>query len=131
MSMRSSPFYADALALWVLAGSWCCAQDSERDTGRVPIDVMPGLGVIAWRDALDLLVGSGLWQVPDGDAAEFKDWHLWNGMQAKQNRNRELARVRKEKERKLKCERGEHDRHCPSETCPRKRGSRSGSRRVT
>jgi hypothetical protein len=126
MSMRRSPHYADAVALWTLAGSWCCAQDAERDNGRVPIDVLPALGVTAWRDGLDLLVESGLWEIPDGDAATFHDWNVWNGQDAKQNRSRELARLRKQTERQRKCEAGRHDRHCPSETCPKKAARRAG-----
>jgi hypothetical protein len=124
MSMRRSPYYTDAVALWALAGSWCCGQAVEQYDGRVPLDVLPALGVTAWRDALDLLVEAGLWEVPDGDAVLFHDWHVWNGAEAKHNRSNEQARIRTAAWRKRKCERGEHDRHCPSETCPKKAAKR-------
>jgi hypothetical protein len=123
MRMRREPAYTDAVALWTLAGSWCASQTVEQHTGRVPLDVLACLGVPGWRDALDLLVLVGLWELPPDidDAAAFHDWEQWNGVDARHNRSREQTRIRQQAHRKRKCERGEHDRHCPSDTCPRKR----------
>jgi hypothetical protein len=120
MRMRRSPAYSDAVALWTLSGSWCCSQDVERFTGKVPLDVLASFGVPGWRDGLDLLVDVGLWEVPDGDAAAFHDWGDWNGIDGREYRSKEKTRQRVEVYRRRKCERGEHDRHCPSDTCPKK-----------
>lgn len=120
MRMRTSPHYADAVALWVLAGSWCCQQDAERWTGRIPLDVLGQLGVPSWRDGLDLLVETGLWEIPDGESTQFHDWDDWNGIDGREYRSKEQARLRQEIHRRKKCESGDHDRHCPSATCPKK-----------
>lgn len=126
MLMRGSPYYTDAVALWTLAGSWCCDQEDEWITGRVPIGVLAGFGVKRWQKALDLLVQVGLWDMPDGDAAHFHDWDHWNGPQAKLNRSREKTRKRTADWRLRKCKDGDHDPHCPPDTCPKKRASGDG-----
>lgn len=123
MRMRASPYYCDAVALWTLAGSWCCDQEDEQHTGTIPLDVLDSLGVKRWKKALDLLVAVGLWEIPNGDVAQFHDWPHWNGPEARANRSREKGRKRTADWRIRKCERGEHDGHCPPETCPEKQGA--------
>lgn len=135
MLMRSSPHYAEALALWVLAGSWCCDQEAEQHTGEFPRDVLGGFGITDWREACDLLVRVRLWDARGEDTVRFHDWPHWNGTDAKFNRSREQTRQRKERQRKRDCEQGKHSKDCPPDTCPRKyakqAASRSASRRVT
>lgn len=118
--MRRSPTYSDALALWLLAGSWCCAQDVERFSGKVPLDVLASFGVPGWRDGLDLLVEVGLWEVAVDECAAFHDWDMWNGIDGKEWRSKEQARLRKQAQRIRDCESGKHSKDCPPETCPKK-----------
>jgi hypothetical protein len=125
MKMRRSPAYAEAVALWVLAGSWCCSQDGERFSGKVPLDVVASFGVPGWRDGLDLLVDVGLFEVPDGECAAFHDWDAWNGVGGKEYRSKEQARIRQQNHRLKKCQNGTHSKDCPPETCPKKLARRS------
>jgi len=120
LSMRRSPAYGDAVALRTLSGSWCAGQVHESLTGRIPVDVVASFGIPGWSDALDLLVKVGLWEVPDGDAAQFHDWEMWNCLDGKANRSREQTRVRVERYRKRQCDIGQHSKDCPAETCPEK-----------
>jgi hypothetical protein len=129
--MRESPHYADAVAMWTLAGSWCCGQEIERNTGVVPIGVLTTLGIACWRCGADTLTDYGLWEYRADGSVAFHDWHIWNGPDAKVNRSREQARIRQENRRIRRCQRGIHDKECPPETCPKKIAKRAASRIVT
>jgi hypothetical protein len=135
LSMRRSPAYADALAVWTLSGSWCAGQLHENLTGQVPVDVVASFGITGWQDGLDLLVKVGLWEVlPDGDTVQFHDWEMWNGPGGKANRSREQTQLRVHRYRLGVCEGGEHSKDCPTtdmdghpRTCP----ARAAKKRVT
>lgn len=113
MRLRRSPYYTSALTLWLLAGSWCSGQTKEQYTGRIPLDVLASFGVADWEEATNALIAAGLWEDLDDDAVSFHDWDNWNGTNAQHNRSKEQTRLRVERHRLAKCQRGDHDRHCP------------------
>lgn len=59
---------ADAVALWVRAGSWCGNQLTD---GVIPAEILPVLG--AKKRAITELVFAGLWLITD-DGYQFHDW---------------------------------------------------------
>jgi hypothetical protein len=120
MRLRRSPCFERALALWVLSMSWCCAQEQERYTGVVPVDLMASFGITDWESAAAALVDVGLWEHVDEDHAKFHDWSTWNGIAGKEFRSKEATRRRTAAYRLRKCESGEHSKDCPPETCPKK-----------
>jgi hypothetical protein len=113
LALRASPHYADAVALWTLAGSWAAGQERERWTGRVPLPVLDVLGIAASRDALDALVDAELWTC-DGDAVTFHEWDRWNGTGGREHRSKEQAAERKRAQRMRDCRNGRHSKDCPT-----------------
>lgn len=103
MRLRRSEHYADAIALWALAGSWCTGDETSKHTGHVPLDVLAGLGVRDWEFAVQALVGVRLWEeTDDPEVVAFHDWDFWNGPNAKTKRleaRREADRVRQQRRR--------------------------------
>lgn len=107
MKLRRSESYCQAIALWTMAGSWCCAQERERDTGVIPIDVLASFGIPSWQQAMDALVLAGLWELCDDcgdDAVQFHDWDHWNVPGAaerrlEESRSKTRDRVRRHRER--------------------------------
>jgi hypothetical protein len=118
--MRESPFYADAVALWTLAGSWCAGQEDARNTGQVPWSVLGTFGIPTWKDAAETLTEYRLFETSQPGVVQFHDWPIWNGPEAEVNRSREQARIRQENRRIRRCQRGIHDKDCPPETCRKK-----------
>lgn len=127
LRLRRGEHYAAAVAIWTLALSWCCAQEQERFTGKIPYDVLAGFGIPDWEKAAAALIDVGLWDAVDIDTARFHDWGDWNGIGGKEYRAKENARLRQQAHRKARCEAGQHDRHCPSDTCPRKLARAAGN----
>lgn len=127
LRLRRSKHYSTALALWTLAGSWCTAQEQERFTGQVPLDVLATFGLPDWFEATEALVNVTLWERPDDEHIDFHDWDEWNGIGGKEYRSKEQTRLRQQAHRKKKCDSGKHDRHCPSETCPKKADKEAGN----
>lgn len=141
MRLRRSGHFADALAVWLIAGCWAARDPEANVDGRVPIDVLAASGIPGWQDALDALVAVELWTC-DGENVVFHDWSEWNGPNAKHNRSTEQTRLRTIRYRLQKCRDGRHDRHCPRVdadgepwSCPKRekqapsagaRGSRAG-----
>lgn len=122
LRLRRKPEYPTALALWTLAGSWCTAQEQERFTGVVPLDVLDTFGLPDWFAATEALIEVELWERSDDDHVRFHDWDDWNGIGGKEYRSKEQARLRQQAHRKRKCDAGQHDRHCPAETCSKRNG---------
>lgn len=120
LRLRRSPYYPHAIALWTLAGAWCCGQKQETFTGEVPFDVLATFGVPDWFEAAKALIEVGLWERADDDTARFHDWNDWNGIGGKEYRSKEQTRLRTAAYRQRRCEAGDHDRHCPSDSCPKK-----------
>jgi hypothetical protein len=120
LRLRRSQHYAQAVALWTLSLSWCCDQEQERFTGTIPCDVLNTFGIPDWFDAAELLSHVGLWEPLGDDAYQFHDWGDWNGIDGKEFRSKEQARLRQQAYRKRKCEGGTHTKDCPPETCPKK-----------
>jgi hypothetical protein len=113
LALRASPHYVSAVALWTLAGTWAAGQDRERWTGTVPVHVLDLFGIPASRDALDALVGVGLWEC-DGDSVAFHDWDTWNGAGSREHRARTGAAERKHAQRLRDCAAGRHSKDCPT-----------------
>jgi len=113
MTLRRSSHYAEAVALWTLAGSWACGQDVERFTGQAPVDVLASLGVVDWQQALDALVLVGLWDC-NGEAVTFHDWDAWNGTGSREHRSKEQSRKRSHAYRLRQCQAGQHSKDCPA-----------------
>ena len=85
----------EAMALWVLALSWCCAELTD---GFVPSD-MPEL-LIPGGDAMaDKLVSVGLWERTD-DGFRFHDWHEFQPSAASVKQARDAAKDRMQRIRK-------------------------------
>lgn len=131
LRLRREPEYPTAVALWTLAGSWCTSQEQERFTGVLPLDALATFGLPDWYSAAEKLVSVGLWEHVDDEHIRFHDWDDWNGIGGKEYRSKEQARLRQQAHRKRKCDDGQHDRHCPNDTCPKKlaqTASNGGSR---
>jgi hypothetical protein len=62
--------FAEAVALWALAGSWCASQLTD---GRVPAHQLRRLAPFKAREAAAELVRVGLWD-PCDDGYQFRDW---------------------------------------------------------
>jgi hypothetical protein len=106
MKLRRSECFSQAIALWTLAGSWCCAQERERQTGVVPYDVLASLGIPSWQQAMEALILAGLWDLEAGEdeAIRFHEWDHWNVPGAAERRLEEARekgreRVRRHRER--------------------------------
>jgi hypothetical protein len=87
----------DAMALWVIAGSWCADQLTD---GFVP-DYMAARLVPGGADMADRLVDAGLWvpDVCDGDEGfRFKDWDEYQPTRDDVEARRERDRKRKTKQ---------------------------------
>ena len=112
-----------AIALWTLAGAWCCQQQTNRYTGRVPVHALRQWGdKAALTASAGLLVDVGLWvPVADSDgvlaAWEFHDWSDWNGPDARAHRNRTQTAERQRQKRWSDCRTGvKHSKDCPTQT---------------
>jgi hypothetical protein len=87
MRLRRSEYYAQAVAVWCLSGSWCSGDDAAKHTGHVHFDVIAGLGIRDWELGVKALVESRLFdETPDPEVVGFHDWELWNGPDAKTKR---------------------------------------------
>jgi hypothetical protein len=141
LALLDSPHHDSALALWLLALSWCGSQDGERMTGRVPAGFVRTCGVADPSAAAAALVDAGLWvPSPDGGSWTFHGWDDWNGVAGKEYRSKEQARRRQVTRRQRQCSAGNHSKDCPTIdaagnpwTCPRRvaRDARNGASRDT
>lgn len=82
----------DALGLWVVAGSWCCAALTD---GFVPDYVLPRLLPGAVKLARKL-VTAGLWVEVEG-GHQFHGWHEFN-LSAEEEKRRKADAARRQKE---------------------------------
>ena len=85
IKLRRSTFYAVAVSLWTLAGSWAAGDTQAQSIGRVPLDVVWSFAMPDTDGGIDALVSVGLWTC-DGEFIEFHDWAFWNGPDAKTKR---------------------------------------------
>lgn len=69
-ALESGKYFAEAVALWTLAGSWCASQLTD---GRVPAHQLRRLAPFKTREAAAELVRVGLW-VEREEGYEFRDW---------------------------------------------------------
>lgn len=82
-----------AMGLWVRAGSWCAANLTD---GQLPANMIGTLG--AQRRHARSLVESGLWVETETGYA-FHDWSEFQPTKAEVLREREQARIRKQRQR--------------------------------
>jgi hypothetical protein len=84
----------EAMGLWVLAGSWSAAEESD---GWVPGYMLVRLAGVGADDAAERLVAAGLWEhtEQDGDAGyRFHAWDEYQPTSAQLEAKREQARER-------------------------------------
>lgn len=118
----------DALGLWVVAGSWCCAGLTD---GFVPDYVLPRLLPGAVKLARKL-VASGLWVRVDG-GHQFHDWQEFN-LSAEQEKKRKADNARRQQEfrdrsnAKRNASRNGATNAAPSYPSPLPSGERGGGR---
>lgn len=65
----------EAMGLWVLAGSWSAAEESD---GWVPGYMLVRLAGVGADDAADRLVAAGLWEHDHHDGADGYRFHQWD-----------------------------------------------------
>lgn len=82
-----------AMGLWVRAGSWCAANLTD---GQLPANMIGTLG--AQRRNAKALVDCGLW-VETETGYRFHDWEDFQPTKAEVLREREQARIRKQRQR--------------------------------
>lgn len=82
-----------AMGLWVRAGAWCAANLTD---GQLPANMIGTLG--AQRRHARSLVESGLWVETETGYA-FHDWGEFQPTKAEVLREREQARIRKQRQR--------------------------------
>lgn len=102
LRLRRSPYYAQAVAVWALAGSWCSGDEESKRTGVVPLDAIAGFMVPDWELAVKALVEVGLFDEADDETAVFHDWDFWSGPDARAKRlekRQEADRVRQQMRR--------------------------------
>ncbi len=101
--LRRSDYYAQAVAVWCLAGSWCSGDDAAKHTGAIDFDVIAALGVRDWELGVKALIDVRLFEeTADPEVVAFHDWGYWNGPGAKTKRleqRLEADRVRQQKRR--------------------------------
>lgn len=84
----------EAMGLWVLAGSWSAAEESD---GWVPDYVLTRLVGVNGEALADLLATAGLWEhgEKDGEAGyQFRGWEDFQPTKAQLDEKREQARER-------------------------------------
>lgn len=84
----------EAIALWVLAGSWCSRYSTQ---GVTPTSRVTRLGFVT-RDAADLLVKVGLW-VTHEDGYQFHDWRKYQPSNSAESRRKAVSRASSKKHR--------------------------------
>ena len=101
--LRRSEYYAQAVAVWTLCGSWAAGDPEAKSTGVVPLAVVAGMQVPDWDLAVKALIDVGLWEeTSDPDIAAFHDWGFWNGPGARTKRlekRMEDDRIRQQRRR--------------------------------
>lgn len=85
---------ADARGLWVTAGSWSAAQDTD---GFVPADVLEAIGHT--RAQAQALVRSRLWEKARG-GYQFHGWAEFQPTKAAKEADREAWREKKRRQRR-------------------------------
>jgi hypothetical protein len=88
----------DAMALWVMAGSWCADQLTD---GWLPEDMAPGLSR-NWKKQAAKLVEVGLWKPEqrNGEAGwRFHDWEVYQPTRIQVLADREAAAERQRRAR--------------------------------
>lgn len=89
--LESGPSFAEAVALWTLAGSWCASHLTD---GRVPATTLRRLVPFDWRDAAAELVRVGLWHAEYGGGYRFHGWHNYQPTAASVEAERAAGRGR-------------------------------------
>ena len=84
----------EAIALWVLAGSWCSRYSTQ---GVTPTSRVTRLGFVT-RDAADLLVKVGLW-VTHEDGYQFHDWGKYQPCNSSESRKKAVSRASSKRHR--------------------------------
>ena len=88
----------DAMALWVMAGSWCADQLTD---GFLPHDMAPVLAR-NWRKWAAKLVEVGLWTVDERNGVQgwrFHDWQVYQPSRSQVLAEREAAADRQRRAR--------------------------------
>lgn len=88
----------DAMALWVIAGSWCAAQLTD---GWLPQDMARVLSS-NWKKQADRLVAAGLWEPAERDGHPgwvFHDWEVYQPTRAQVLADRKAAAERQQRAR--------------------------------
>ena len=109
LDLADGPCFAQAVALWTMAGTWSAAQLTD---GIVPALALKRLVPFDGRRAAAELVRVGLWaERTDGYA--FHDWHHYQPTKAEKETEMtgSARRSRKYREKKKDTERGEASRH--------------------
>ncbi|MGW5259635.1 hypothetical protein ACWEQG_01590 [Microbispora sp. NPDC004025] len=99
MALASDPA---ALGLWVIAGSWSCANLTD---GFVPDYALPRLAEGS-RDLAKQLVAAGLWRRAKG-GYRFHDWSVYQESRTERLQKREEWRAKKAEQRAKRKARGE------------------------
>jgi hypothetical protein len=96
VELEESPYFAQAVALWVLAGSWCAQHLTE---GHLKIRQVRKFGVSL--QAADALVQVRLWDRTESGFA-FRDWEQYQPtrLEIERLRERTRERVRKFRDRR-------------------------------
>lgn len=89
--LESGPSFAEAVALWTLAGSWCASHLTD---GRVPATALRRLVPFDWRNAAAELVRVGLWHAEDDGGYRFHGWHDYQPTAASVEAERAASRGR-------------------------------------
>ena len=98
LELLCGPAGSEALALWLLAGTWCAKQLTD---GALPTVVVHRLGVANSGEAARELVRVGLWTETD-TGFQFHEWNAWQPTRADVEAKREQARARKAQWRETK-----------------------------
>ena len=86
--LRLIPHFSDCMTTWLLIGLWARCDEKARETGLVPIAVIPAktFGVGDWQLAMKELIRVGLWDEGPEGFIVLHDWDDWNGPDAKARR---------------------------------------------
>lgn len=101
MALEEGEYFAEAIALWTLAGAWCARHLTDGHVPRNALRRVTPFGATAAEAAAAELVRVGLWEeVTDG--WRYKDWHDYQPTRndVRQQREKTRERVRRHREAK-------------------------------
>lgn len=90
VELEGGGHFAEAVALWTLAGAWCARNLTD---GNVPCNALRRLVPFRYAPAAEELVRVGLWEKTDS-GWRFHDWHRYQPSKAKVLQDREKIRKR-------------------------------------